>query len=411
MIIEILSLYGISATLLSLLSLYRAIALSHIFIFSISPIMAYLLSKITSKNKIRTIAFPIIFLLSAIALLLFDKEPFLFKRMLSIPILLILDTLAANKSKKSSLIRLFDVSLIVAILVFSYNRFYKTESLAITMLSSSGPIALLYALYLKRANLGRNARITSLIIISALTTLVIGFSKFETFIEAGAFSIAKAFSHIFISIYIFFVWLFSFIPHINWALNNDIIPNGVDAKYNQHDVFSAPLNTSVLKVIALCILSIAALCLLVHISRKARFKKHEKEHKVLKTSSAAPSLLKAIKRAINELKKSLKALIFIHKNMTNSIGLTLWLQRKLRHSIREKKDNESYSSFLRRLYSEYEEEELLEAADDISKRLYSKDHQPPLTITSLHSIKAKTYQLRFSEIRSKLKQRSALKRT
>ena len=401
MIIEILSLYGLAAALLSLLSLYRAISISYILIFSISPIAVYLASRIAKK---KTLTAAILFLLSAIALLFFDNN-LLFKKLLPIPILLALDAHAAGKSRGSSLIRLFDISLIASILVFSYNHFYGTSDLRIAILSISNPLAILYALYLKKANLGRNARIPSLIISIALIFVIIGFMKFEATIESGASAIASFFSHIFSSIYSFFIWLFSFIPHINWSLNNDIIPNGVDTKYNQHDVFSTPLNTDILKAIALIAISTAALCILIYILKNARLKKHEKEHKSLQIKSEAPSLLRAIKRAINELKQELSTLIFMYKNISNSIGLALWLERKLRHSARAKNENESYSSFLRRLYSEYENKELLDAAEDISSILYSKEHSSALSVSNLHSIKRRTYVTMLRDLTSKLKQR------
>lgn len=385
MIVTILKEYATSTIAVSLLSLFlEPSALSTAILMLYAPLVSILNKLYLRKERSLSILLgfdSIFFVIATILFIITARELSIIERLISIPLFTAFTANAIKDSIKDpgdySILRLFDFTLISFLVIFCYSSFYETLDKSVIFIQLSGIITSLFALITERAGGIKKLRPSTIAIMIATSGLVLLLSHYASILGDGAIYLGNLIMAIGYLFYRFFDWLFSLIPKFPPVLNNSYIPNASDNKYRNPDVLTSTISDNTFKLIIIGIMTLIALIILVLVLRKVKVRHNGKEKGRNVTKISSMPFLKALSNAAASIKRMIKLQSFIHRNKNNSIGLALWLERKLRRTDRCKKDGECYYDFAMRLATEYNRPELRIAADDIDRTLYSGKKNKP----------------------------------
>lgn len=395
MIVTILKEYAASTIAVSLLGLFlEPSALSTAILLLYAPLISVLNKIYLRKERSLSMLLgfdSVFFVIATIIFILEARELSIIERLISIPLFTAFTAYAIKDSIKEpvdySILRIFDFTLITFLVIFGYSSFYGNLDKPAIFIQLSGIVTSLFALITERAGGIKKLRPSTIAIMAATSALVLLLSHYASILGDGAIYLGNLIMAIGYMFYRFFDWLFSLIPKFPPVLNNSYIPNASDNKYRNPDVLTSTISDNTFKLIIICIMTLVALIILVLVLRKVKVRHNGKERNRDVTRISSMPFLKAISNAISSVKRMIKLQGFIHRNKNNSIGLALWLERKLRRTGRCKRDGECYYDFAVRLAGEYNRPELLSAAADIDRTLYSGEKNMPSAVPSAKEIR------------------------
>lgn len=385
MIISILKLYSLASLALSLISLlipqvtstYCITLLAYVPLSFIANSIA--IEKTMKRNAIAIMDLILVAIFFA-AIVASKRHHSILAMTMMLPFLILFTAFSIKESLHRSatieLVRIFDLSILVLSINIAYSSFYSSFTKESLILPLSAIAAILIAIIIEKQGGIRRIRISSAAIIAMTIIMAILLVHYAAAIGEGASYIMSAIAWIGNLFYTFLDWLFSHFPTVPRIINTEYIPNGSDSEYKRHDVLTNTIGDNTFKAILIIASIIVSIALLIIATRSIRGKKSKrvKQCARIKNKTTLPS---AIAMTMRAFKSYIRKSLFIRKNIDNTLGIALWIERKLKKHSNGKRMNESYSTFILRISNEANIPTLEIVANNLDYILYSSDNPKP----------------------------------
>mgnify|MGYP007088293047 CR=1 FL=1 len=361
-----------------------------IFLVVYTPIITVLNNSFLKKERSGSsiaIFNLIVIILFEVAIILLRTTVSLFISVLFIPLFVLISAFSVRALTKEtgekSILRLFDISIFSLIFTIFYLLSNNANRITIVYPIIATTISLITILTMRQGGKKKGWILTVCV---ALVTLFLVFllDRYAPTIGKGLVNFWYKIVALAKRIYAFFLYLISLLPSIKPKLNYDILPKPADGEYRR-EVVTGTIGESVLKIIVFAFFLIVAIIALIIVLKNIKRNGGAKTNK--KKTISNNSLIGAIKASLLRLKDEIKLRRYIRQNKDYSLGLSLWMEKKLKNDIWHRELDESRTSFVERIGLLINEEALIKCSKNVDEILYSNEKISVLKVEESKSIR------------------------
>lgn len=277
--------------------------------------------------------------------------------------------LAANDVSYRTFLRMLDFSIVMFLVVSvcMQTRSYPAEMTYMVAVATS--VSLFSVLFMRHDGTGGRGWISTIVLIAAIILLVFLLAGYASAAGGSIVALWNLVQRFFYLVYDFFNWLFSLLPKVDAAPDDNLIPLVTDDPYRKGELVRGAIPDKILELALLIVLTAAGLVLLIYWIRRMRRMHHVVTRKKRKVFAATATA--GIMMALASLCRMVRARIFILKNRGNSVGLYFWLRSALRKDELGKRRAETPREFLTRLSKAVPGCAVASLADDVELVFYS----------------------------------------
>ncbi len=349
----------------------------------------------------------IVIVLFEVTIILLRTTTSLFISFLFIPLFVLISAFSVKALTKEtgekSILRLFDISLFSLIFTIFYLLSNNANRITIAYPIIATTISLVTILTMRQGGKKKGWILTVCVTLITLF-LVFLLDKYAPTIGKGLVSFWYKIVALAKRIYTFLLYLISLLPSIKPKLNYDILPKPADGEYRR-EVVTGTIGESVLKVIVFAFFLIIAIVSFIIVLKNIHIKRNGEAKNNKKKTISNNSLIGAIKASLLRLKDELKLRKYIRENKDYSLGLSLWMEKKLKNDIWHRKLDESRASFVERIGFLINENELIRCSKNIDEILYSSEKTSAIKIKESKSIRTSILKAKSKRDKEKLLER------
>lgn len=363
-----------------------------IFLVVYTPIITVLNNSFLKKERSGSsiaIFNLIVIVLFEVTIILLRTTTSLFISFLFIPLFVLVSAFSVKALTKEtgekSILRLFDISLFSLIFTIFYLLSNNANRITIAYPIIATTISLVTILTMRQGGKKKGWILTVCVTLITLF-LVFLLDKYAPTIGKGLVSFWYKIVALAKRIYAFLLYLISLLPTIKPKLNYDILPKPADGEYRR-EVVTGTIGESVLKIIVFAFFLIVAIIALIIVLKNIHIKRNGGAKTNKKRTISNNSLIDAIKASLLRLKSEIKLRRYIRQNKDYSLGLSLWMEKKLKNDIWHRELDESRASFVERIGLLINEEALIKCSKNIDEILYSNEKVSAFRIEDAKSIR------------------------
>ena len=300
--------------------------------------------------------------------------------------------IAADDVSYRTFLRMLDFGIVVflVVAVCTQTRGYPEEMTYMSAVAIS--VSLFAVLLMRHDGTGGRGWVSTIVLIAALVALVFLLAGYASAAGGSIMALWNLVQRFFYLVYDFFNWLFSLLPKVDAAPDDNLIPLVTDDPYRKGEVVREALPDKILELALLIVLTAAGLVLLVYWIRRMRRMRHVpagKKRRVFAASAAT-----GVRMAFASLCRMLRTGLYIFRNRGNSVGLYFWLRSALRKDELGKRRAETPREFLTRLDEAVPGCAVASLADDIELVFYSGVKNVPDDVPNAAAVRMRIRRVR-----------------